>query len=776
MQQHMNPNAVNQFFKGSNIFMEGEPVSGVAMIVKGRVLMNNDGAQIIMGSGAFLGINDLYLGKYQCTYTAFDDVMIYVFPVNQPDEIEKILATNKDYHGIMIASFYKTIYELDQAYQGLVKHGAELYQYLVTASKDLQSSVQRNGLSFDLSSRMNTLTVSEGQLELIRDRINYYCACKELPMDAIKLFYSYSNTVTLYQIEEQAAVVNQQLEELGELAISFVKMAECLVDDTDQCLFSQITQFASYSDNIRGVPLIDVLDNMIDQINKAELFTEKFLGKKIKVNRSKMEEGYHILLTSEIKLTSGQDSDEKYSKEESQKALIELKDSFTKLLDYSGIDGVRAAEMMKVMNSFGQLKDKTLGDDGTRMIRRQLIENHYELYRLIFIRAYKEKNTTRLIEMFLKYGFADERLLTDDQALSLYFLKEEEVTPDSSYVYDIKTWLTLIYEGKKEPSKNEFDLEYPDMLLDMKKRGRLTEKELEIWAVDPERKLAYEIANMFRYNNRTTNGQLSSFVPILHKDQWSGDIERFYVSWSKVNEAVEEILLVDYSVFSREVVYSNKEKNIIKEYIMKKIYPDIILMPTIGFNGIMWQEISGKRRDSAGRFMLPIFSEVSIKTLLVRIFGRFRWELCRTIEGTAWNNITQKSLTSEYSDYLQFYRKNKDLSEEKRQKIKMQIQRGRNNSREIFALDYELWVLFESNGVVKLNKIVREIMATYCPFEKHMREIIKNQPVFEESMTRFYREKLKKVREVEGRYRGLQRENIELTPELLFNLDYYKNQ
>jgi Cyclic nucleotide-binding domain. len=776
MQENMNPNAVNQFLKGSNIYTEGEPVSSIAMIIKGRVLMHNDGTKIFMGSGAFLGVNDLYLGRYQSTYTAYDDLILYIFSVNQVDELESVLTTNKDYHGIMVASFYKTIYELDQVYQGLIQNGVEIYQYLMTNYQNLLESVKKNGIDFKQSERINLLAMPESEIELIRDKIEYYNACKNLPIDAVKMFYSFGNAVTLYQLEDQAAIINQQIEELKELANSFLNMAGCLVDETDSCLFAMITRLSIYTDNIGGMQLIDILDSIIEQVNKAELFSERFLGKKLKVNRKTMEEGYHILLTSEMKSATGEDKGQAYSKDEMQKALSEIKDAYAKILDYSGIEESKAEEMKKTMNYFNQLKDKTSSDDSARMIRRQLMENHYEIYQLVFMRAYQEENSSRLIEMFLRYGFADERLLTDEQALSLYYLKNEQPENGLCNVYDIKDWLTMIYEGKKEPSKNEFDLEYPEMLADMKKRGQLSEKDMKIWLLDPEKKLTYEIQNMFRYNNRTTNGQLSSFVPILHKDQWAGDIKRYYLTSAKVNETLSEIIKVDYSAFAREMVYSSKEKNITKEYIIKKIYPDIILMPNVGSNGVMWQEISGKRRDSAGRFMLPIFTEVSLKTNLVRIIGRFRWELCRTIEGSAWNDITLKSLTSEYSDYIQFYRKNKELSEEKKEKIKMQIQRGRNNSREIFVLDYEQWILYESIGANKLNKIVREIMSTYCPFEKELRESIKNQPVYGEAMVRFYRDKMKKIREIEGRYRALQKDKIELTQELLVTLDFYKNQ
>ena len=88
------------------------------------------------------------------------------------------------------------------------------------------------------------------------------------------------------------------------------------------------------------------------------------------------------------------------------------------------------------------------------------------------------------------------------------------------------------------------------------------------------------------------------------------------------------------------------------------------------------------------------------------------------MQGTSWNNIQIKSLTSEYSDYIQFYRKNRDLSEDKKEKLKMQIQKCRNNTREVFVTDYINWIRHEAKGGITLNKTVREIMATYCPFTK----------------------------------------------------------
>lgn len=771
----MNPNAVNQFLKGTTIFSEDDAVFHVSMIIKGRVLIQNDGAKVIVGSGSFLGINDLYQGRFLSTYIAYDDVVIYVFPAKSMEDLDNILSTNKDYHGFMVGSFYKLIFELDQIYQGLLKKSSSLYHFIQNTFKMYTSIAAKRGYKSKDFERIKNLSITHGDIELLTDRINFYIECKKLPMDAVKLFYSYGNVITLYQVEDQVNIVNQQIEALKEMSEAYLNLAKCLVDDTDTCLFRMIAQISVEMNGASNNELMDIMDNIVDEINQAELFADRMLGIMLKVDRKKMEEVYHLLLTGNQSKEISTETLLKYSKEDTKKALEEMQDTFSKLLEYAGFESEKAQEMIDIMDNFVHHKDKFSSDDTMRATRRQLTENHYIIYLAVFVRAYKEKNPPRIVDMFLRYGFAEERLLTVEQQLSIYYLKVGETKQHQCKVYDIKQWLTLIYEGKKEPSKNEFDLEYPEMLAQLRKQGKLTEKEAKQWLTDPDKRLEYEVGNMFRYNNRTTNGQITSFVPFLHQNQWTNNIERLLLTPDKVNETVAAIMRVDYSVFDRELIYSNKEKNIVKEYIVKRIFPDIILMPTVGNNGVMWQEISGKRRDSAARFLLPIFTDTNVTVSLTRIMGRFRWELCRTIEGAQWNDIQHKSLTSEYSDYLQFYRKNKDLSEEKKEKIKIQIQKGRNNSREIFAIDYEQWINSEAIGAIKLNKPVREIFATYCPFAKEIREKLKLLPQFEEAMTRYYREKQKKVREIEGRYRALQKDQIELTQELIDTLSYHRD-
>lgn len=775
MELKMNLNALNQLVKGSVIFTEGDPVYAIALVLKGRVLIHNNGAKIIANSGVFLGINDLYAGKYQSNFTAIDDLLIYVFSVNQIDQLEQLLSSNMDYHGFMVASNNRLIYDLNQIYQGLHKHISEIHEFLSDNYKEYLMTAQRLGYRVRTSQRIEEVYLPEHDLEILEDRINYYCECKALPLDVVKAFYSYGNLITLYQLEDQVGIINQQIELLKKLSKFYITMMQCLFDESESCLFQLIaglTLEVSRSDG-DNKELLDIMDKTIEELNKAEKFVGRMLGFSHIINRQRMEEIYHLLLTDAKGTKVSTETYLKYPKVEAEQALEEMANSFQKLLDYSGLDAEKTEYMKNTLLDYINLKDRNSSDTTARTIRRNLATNHYELYKLIFLKAYHDKDIPKIVDLFLKYGYADEPLLSKEQLLSLYFLKDMPKTGPCQ-VYNIKEWLTLIYQGKKEPSKNEFDMEYPEYITSLKKQGRLSEKEAKEWLTNPECRLDYEIQNMFRYNNRTTSGQIFSFVPILQKDMLGNDFQRLYINSEKVNDTLQNLLKIDYSIFDHEVIYTNEKKNIVKEYVIKRVYPDIILMPTVGSNGIMWQEITGRKRDSSARFLLPIFVESNLTTLMVRMFGRYRWEMCRTVEGTAWNDIKHKSLTSEYSDYLQFYRKNKELSEEKKEKIKNQIQKGRNNSREIFVMDYEQWINFESKGAIKLNKPVREIMATYCPFSKEIRERIKMQPLFAEAMARYYREKQKKVRETESRIRLLQKEQIEIAQELIDTLEYYK--
>ena len=305
-------------------------------------------------------------------------------------------------------------------------------------------------------------------------------------------------------------------------------------------------------------------------------------------------------------------------------------------------------------------------------------------------------------------------------------------------------------------------------------KGKITTEQQKHFMSNRELKVKFEIQNMFTSGNRATYGKLSTFCPILGEYDLINSIEKMLVTAQKLDESLHKIRDIDFSAFYREVQFSDPDKGINREMIMKEIMPDIILMPNAGTRSMMWQETAGVRRDTSARFLFPIFTAVDIDDMMVDTVGRYRWEICRKIQGVHWNDIREKSLTAEYCDYLQFYRKNRELSTEAKEKIKSALLRGRNNYREVFVKDYQNWMKYESKGSYRLNKIAREILITYCPFAKPIREELKGNPMYESALHRLDLLNAKTVQRIQGVYDKYQKAGGRITQELTDNLEYYE--
>ncbi|WP_167957158.1 cyclic nucleotide-binding domain-containing protein [Anaerosporobacter faecicola] len=774
----LNPHTVNQLVKGTEIYGEHEALSTICLVLKGRVLIQNDGSRTVVGSGSFIGITDLYAGRMISNYIAYEDVVLYPFEVKDSSRIKDILATNKDYAGLLIAGVSRSLVDMQKTYVEFDLAVQHLYKFLNNAYNEFKVLSTKVGYRVSPIDSLETLEPFPAEVLRNHANIEYYKTLSKVPIDIQKAFFSCGEELTKHHVNEIAKDYILYMTEATERAVYISQLLEYMISESSESLFYQainvaidVHKFGRKNDNLDAM-----VDQLIEEINKAEKLLSTKTGRVVSINREKMEKLYSILLTGTAAEIEKNEEKEEHEQVDQTMVLNELHDSMKKILDYSGISVEEAMDMKKYVIAFRNLSDKFDSSDEARSIRRGISKMFYPIYQAVFLRAYQEKNTDKVIDLFLRYGFLDETLLSKEQLVELYSLGNQVEESIPCKVYNIRDWLIEIYEGRREPSKSEFDLDYIESVREMKKSVHMSQAEEKALLADQSKKLNYEIINMFQCNNRLVNGQVSFFVPILHQELFIKSLRDTFVTAAKVNYEINQLRDIDYSVFYRETLYYDHEKNIEKEYIQKEVFPEIILLPTAGINGVMWQEITGKKRDTSGRFLLPCFAEVDIQDMLVKVLGRFHWELCRSIQGTAWNNIKYKSLTSEYVDYIQFYRKNRDLSPETKERIKLQIQKGKNNSREIFVIDYVNWIKNESKGAIRLNKYVRELLAMYCPFNKKIRDRLMAQPLFAEAMNRFNREHAKKIHEIELRYKALEKEKIDLTEELIATRDFYNEQ
>lgn len=770
-------NAVNQIMKGTVLFEADEEIHMICLILKGRVTASSTGAQVVLGTGSFLGVTDIYMGRYLSTCTALDDLMVYAFPIKNASGITDILGLHPDYRGLMVSSMIKYLSGLSAAEEMIHTCADSVFQFLRQETAACIKAAAAFGIPFTKPSGLEQLKPYEEEFGIEKEKLIYYKDCAKIPQDVMKTYFSYSIPMAQQHVRELSGLIAQMMVGCMEASEYLKETVAILIHTGKDQLFQKEVDLAIAVKRTGGKAdeIIGLLDRAIDEINKAEKVLETYAGMQTPIDREQMELLYVSVLTGET--TNKKDAETITPSAEEEiwiQAMTELTGSMQQILECSKLENEKKARLQADIEYLFKASDRQSQEDEMRQTKREIASLFYELYYQVFLYSQKQK-LPKAAELFLNFGFLDERLLDEKQLLSLLQLNEEtEAQEGICPVYTLREWLQLVYDGTKDPSKTEFDEDYKEVLRKQKLKGEITEEQEKELFLDKEKRLSFEIKNMFAYNNRLLNGQPSTYVPILYKEQLFREPQKLLVTKKMLNESVAKLLEVDYSIFYREGVYSKPELRIHKEFIMKQVVPDLILFPVIGSNASMWQDITGRKRDSAGRFLFPRFSDASIPDLMLKMFGRFHWELCRTIQGSAWNNIKYKSLTSEYMDYLQFYKKNHDLSEEKKEKLKIQIQRGRNNSREVFLQDYEAWMKGEATGAMRLNKVSREMLATYVPFAKTIRERLSSQPLFEEAMSRYNREKAKKVHELELRFHALKKDNVELTPELIETMKYYK--
>ncbi|MBO7630699.1 MAG: hypothetical protein J6S78_00025, partial [Lachnospiraceae bacterium] len=332
------------------------------------------------------------------------------------------------------------------------------------------------------------------------------------------------------------------------------------------------------------------------------------------------------------------------------------------ILDYSDISDEDKNHFKTLLGQYKKLTDKASTEDSARKLRLDLTKAFYQVYNEAFKRSVLEIKVSKILLMFFNFGFVDADLAGMENANYLYKIADEFRGEPYKGVYTAYEWLSAVYKMQKEPCRNEFDADFQAALHEQRIQGKITEAEEKAMLKDPEERLMFELTNMFPMVNKVTYGRLSSFCPVLSESDIIKPLQSCIVTVDSIEASYKKLEDIDYGAFYRETIYSNEKVGITRELINVRVLPDIILMPNVGTRGVMWQEIEGKKRTTPSRFMISVFHVEDLPTTIVRLVGEYRWEMCKRVQGARWNDVSERSLTSEYFDYIQFYKKNNELS------------------------------------------------------------------------------------------------------------------
>ncbi len=756
--------AVQTIATGAYLFEKDQPLDSFQLIVDGQVSLFFPGGELTLEKGDVVGLLDLVHDTHSFSYKATTDTSYISYDYSADQPLTNVFAENEELANLFALSMFKQVCVLLNHYEKSKDACNRLYQYLVESYGQYPEFCTNHKISPKVLPGFENAEPLTLEDDIENWLSSYYANIINVISGGVPAFLSKNPNILFglmtkasYDVQDTLTVCQMLSDYRSD--ISVLLMEENHIDLFD--LYSNLL-FRIGPNTEDGLAIMEVLADMRAYLEYEPSVSKTLLSERITEFETKLQQKAEAGTDTETFNASTQD-------------ITSLTGSLDTILDYAGCEAELNTKFTKLIADFKKLIDKSGTDDKSRRLRMEITKLFYQIYERAFLRSLDEPTVPDIIMMFFQFGYMDEELAGMENAAYLRSLVQDIPSDPSRGVYSIYDWLCAIYRGEKEPCRNEFDADYTAFIHEMKVSGKITEAKERALLQDKKGKVAFEIENMFQLVNRMTFGRISTFCPVFSEHNILKDLPKALVTADLVADCFQNIRSTDYSAFCRETIYTNPKLGIGKEMVQVEVLPDVILMPNVGIRGVMWQEIEGKKRTTPSRMMLSLFQLEDLETILVKLTGEFRWEMCRRIQGARWNDLSERSLTSEYCDYIQFYKKNRDLSTEAKDKIKSALQKAKNNYKEMFVQDYISWIMYEGKGSPRLNKISRTILFSYCPFAKEVRTSLAANPQFREILERYKIKNVQKIHHLDNVEQKIRNMNGQIPPELVRQREFLES-
>ena len=768
--------------KGEHLVRKGETTKAIYIVLRGSVNLQTEYNQINLGTGSVVGFMLGLSDEYICDYVAAEDSLIASYKYESPEDYKTIFKEQPKYcYAFLYAAIkqYRTIYDSYKAYKDAAK---ELSDFIAKQYSDYEIHCAQN--DFDMKE------VGIGELSEIYEpepirswEFGYFHDLVEMPEKTLRYFFNEKDDLTIGVILQLAEMMSRVIANMDALKEYMQRAKEGLLSEDEDLLELWYDLAMKYALRGDGVTSADKrVDELEEFLRRTGFYKEEEITARLDYYRNM--DFLDFVQNHQSRVEEEENENGEVAEILTREQILKT-DFATYIMKYAGYEQEEITACKQLIAEYAQIAEVQDYTPEMQKTRRALTKVFYEIYEKAFLRAVHARTISSIMKLFFNFGVLDLQMAGEhhlDELMAISELldnqwreqKERDAEGESfSHVYSAYQWLCLVYRGEKEPSKNEFDVDYAGHLLEMRKNHEITREEENLLKRDQLKKVEFEIHNMFMTNNRITYGRITTFCPVLHQKDFMRSIDQLIVSAITINAAIDDIRQLDYSCFFREVFFASPKYGIERTEIMKEVLPDVILMPNIGSRAMMWQETAGVKRDTPARFIFPVMTSSELPDMMLETIGRYRWEICRKILGVRWNDIREKSLTSEFYDYIQFYRKNRDLSQQAKEKVKADLVHAKNNYREVFVADYMGWMKYESQGNFRLNKVSRRIISEYVPFKAEVRKKLEENPMYKELFTKsniIAARKREKEKILFDRYVAA---GGVITPELEAHLNYY---
>lgn len=749
---------VLKFQRDQVIAKKNDKVKYWYLIQEGSVIQKFDFSEVKLAKNSVIGMVERDIFLYD--YVADEDTVLVSFVCENAADLKNILTGQEKIRNIFLRSAIEQRHQMLYLYSDLNTKSRQFHTFVGNLYNDYKTICAKYKIEEQGFLRLEHFKPLEMQHKAEAWEVNNSVSIVKNYLQEYLQLMEKDDSLTVGTIMEAAAQMRRFALGIGEMEAYLSYNKDILMNDSDNDLFQLFFDLSikTYQKKYDIEPISKDVSLIVKMTEMLNIYNKR-------------------MVTRRFNEYKNYDYDNGASGGQAVRQEIDIKteDCLGHILEYANYGDEEAENIINMIEAYQNLPDMFATSGDAYTLRKKLTPIFYDIYLKVFMRAVKDESSlTPILEMFLNFGFMDVSLVGEENAEMLYELTAHLDICQSKNIYTIYRWLKSIYSGAREPSKSEFDMYYTDYLKEQKKNGEITQEQLLAYQQDQERKVEFEIRNMFTTVNKITYGRITTFCPMLNGNDLINSIDKMLLTAEKLENALNEVRKIDYSAFYREVVFSDPDKGVNSERIMKEILPDIILMPNAGNRVVMWQETAGIKSDTPARIMFPIFTALDLDDLMLEAVGWFRWEMCRKLMGVRWNDVREKSLTAEFCDYLQFYRKNHDLSTEAKEKIKGSLVRAKNDYRNVFIKDYVSWVKFESKGSFRLNKVSRDILIRYCPFCKAIRDELKSNPVYQNAISKFDVENAKKLQRYHGVYDKYEKAGGEITADLKRNLLFFQ--
>lgn len=706
--------------KGLTIYESGKPMTALHLIMDGCIEVTYPGGTYKLEKGDVIGICEICSEIHFLEYTVLEDAQILTYSLNNLNALNNLFEKHSDIIRLFLLSAFRQINSLLEHHSISVLNCSKFYQNIQHDYATYQTICSHHQIEPHVLENINNLTTYIADEEADLWLSSYYLELSHLlSSDDFKIFTK--NPMFSSGLLRKCSLDFRKIFTVLDEQFSYTKSILSLYFNSNcDDLFEYITSLYFTEKQIGEIneELLEIINRMSIQIKKCAGIDHALASKRVEAFKQKSA----LLKTNSPSMNT---------EAQTKNSLNELENSLNTILAFAGFDFKEADSFRKHILSYKQTSDKMGTEADICSLRSILTSEFCKLYSVLFRHTLEISSIPTPVMMCLYFGYIDEELAGNDYALYLLELAKG-IEQNSSCIYTFYDWLLEIYHGHKEPSRNEYEQDYSDYVHKLKINHSIDSIQEQEMLNDQFAKIDYELENLFPVANKITYGRISTYCPIFIKENILIDLKDSFVSTNRILDIMKQITQVDYSLFYRESLDMDHIQTLDKELLHFDYFPNIILMPNVGIRGCMWQEIEGKRRTTAGRFLLSIFHMEDLTLTAIRLAAEFRWEMCKRIQGPRWNDVSDPSLTSEYFDYVQFYRKNHDLSSEAKEKVRSSLQRAKNSFKEMFIKDYALWILCESKGAPRLNKVARRIFFFYCPVSKSIYEQLRQNPLYAE--------------------------------------------